>query len=136
MPIFPQLAQVFPLILAPGVIALARKQRRLAWLDGPVLVGLAVIGAAVLWTLLLAMAYEETITRSVVARGVLLGIVAVAGDTWATRKRKAQEEPAPAQETPSAAPTVEVVPPEMTPRNDVPRPREMQLDFRDGEKVG
>jgi hypothetical protein len=46
MPLFPQIAQLFPLVLAPGVVALARRQRPLARIDGPLLVGLCVIGAA------------------------------------------------------------------------------------------
>lgn len=127
MPLFPQIAQLFPLVLAPGVVALARRQKRLAWLDGLLLVGLCVVGAAVLWTLLIAVAYEEPISRAVVARGVLMGLAAVCADTWATRKAKAQEEPAVREETPSAAPTI-AAPPDLTPRNDVPR-REMDLDF-------
>lgn len=102
---FSQLVQLFPLILAPGVIALARRQKRLAWLDGPVLVWSAVVGAAVLWTLLLALAYSEPITRGVVARGVLLGLLSACADTWATRKAKPAEGASPAQQTPSAAPT-------------------------------
>ncbi len=128
MPLFPQVAQLFPLVLAPGVVALARRQRPLARIDGPLLVGLCVVGAAVLWTLLLAVAYEEPITRSVVARGILMGLASVCADTWATRKAKTQEEPAPAAETPSAEPTVEAAPPDLTPRNDVPRGT-MDLEF-------
>lgn len=134
MPLFPQVAQFFPLILAPGVVALARRQRRLAWIDGPLLVWACVVGAAVLWTLLLAAAMGEDITRGVVGRGVLLGLTSALADTWATRKGKAQEEAAPAPETPSAEPTVEAAPVDLTPRNDLPRePREMQLNFDDSK---
>ena len=125
---FSSVAQFFPLILAPGVVALARRQRRLAWIDGPLLVWSCVVGAAVLWTLLIAVAYEEPITRGVVGRGVLLGLTSALADTWATRKGKAQEEAAPAPETPSAEPTVEAAPPDLTPRNDVPRGT-MDLEF-------
>ena len=128
MPLFPQVAQFFPLILAPGVVALARRQRRLAWIDGPLLVWSCVVGAAVLWTLLLAAAMGEDITRGVVGRGVLLGLTSALADTWATRKGKAQEEAAPVPETPSAEPTVEAAPPDLTPRNDVPRGT-MDLEF-------
>jgi hypothetical protein len=134
MQIFPQIAQLFPLVLAPGVVALARRQRPLARIDGPLLVGLCVIGAAVLWTLLLAVAYEEPVTRSVVARGILMGLASVCADTWATRKAKAQEGPAAREETPSAAPTV-AAPPDLTPRPDVPKPREMQLNFDDAGSI-
>ena len=125
---FSSVAQFFPLILAPGVVALARRQRRLAWIDGPLLVWACVVGAAVLWTLLLAAAMGEDITRGVVGRGVLLGLTSALADTWATRKGKAQEEAAPAAETPSAEPTVEAAPPDLTPRNDVPRGT-MDLEF-------
>ena len=125
---FSSVAQFFPLILAPGVVALARRQRRLAWIDGPLLVWSCVVGAAVLWTLVLAAAMGEDITRGVVGRGVLLGLTAALADTWATRKGKAQEEAAPAAETPSAEPTVEAAPPDLTPRNDVPRGT-MDLEF-------
>ena len=125
---FSSVAQFFPLILAPGVVALARRQRRLAWIDGPLLVWSCVVGAAVLWTLVLAAAMGEDITRAVIGRGVLLGLTSALADTWATRKGKAQEEAAPVPETPSAEPTVEAAPVDLTPRNDVPR-REMDLDF-------
>ena len=138
MPIFAQVSQFFPLVLAPGVVALARRQKRLAWLDGPLLVWSCVVGAAVLWTLLIAVAYEEPITRGVVGRGVLLGLTSALADTWATRKGKAQEVAAPAAETPSAEPTVEAAPVDLTPRNDLPRePREMDLNFdRDPKPSG
>jgi hypothetical protein len=136
---FSQLAQFFPLVLAPGVIAMVRRQKRLAWLDGPVRVWAAVVGAAVLWTLLLALAYEEPITRSTVARGVLMGLTAALADTWATRKAKAQEEPPPAQEQASPAVaddrSTEVVAPPLTPENTGTR-REMDLDWKDSPSSG
>lgn len=135
---FSQLAQVFPLILAPGVIAMARRQRVFRWLDGPVRVWLAVIGAAVLWTVLLSLAYSEPISRAVIARGVLQGLVAACADTWATRKAKTQEEPAPPEQSASKAPagtfsddrSTEVAAPPLTPENTGAR-REMDLDWKD-----
>ena len=93
MPLFSQVSQFFPLILAPGVVALARRQKRLAWIDGPLLVWSCVVGAAVLWTLLLAAAMGEDIGRAVVARGVIMGLTSALADTWATRKTVDPPEP-------------------------------------------
>ena len=115
MPLFPQVAQFFPLILAPGVVALARRQQRLAWIDGPLLVWACVVGAAVLWTLVLAAAMGEDITRAVVARGVIMGLTAALADTWATRKTPAAEPQVPPEPpTVPAAPDVTPLPVERT----------------------
>ena len=113
MPLFPQVAQFFPLILAPGVVALARRQQRLAWIDGPLLVWACVVGAAVLWTLLLAAAMGESITRAVIARGVIMGLTSALADTWATRKKA--DPPEPDAQVPADAPTVVSAPPDVTP---------------------
>ena len=113
MPLFPQVAQFFPLILAPGVVALARRQQRLAWLDGPLLVWSCVVGAAVLWTLLLAAAMGEGITRAVIGRGVFMGLTSALADTWATRKKA--DPPEPDAQVPADAPTLVSAPPDVTP---------------------
>jgi hypothetical protein len=126
MPLFPQVAQFFPLILAPGVVALARRQKRLAWIDGPLLVWCCVVGAAVLWTLLLAAAMGEDITRAVVARGVIMGLTSALADTWATRKTA--DPPEPDAQVPADAPTVVAAPPDVTPVAPSGA-RAMDLDF-------
>ena len=125
---FPQIAQFFPLILAPGVIAMVRRQKPFRWLDGPLLVWLAVIGAAVLWTLLIALAYSEAITRGVVGRGVLLGITAALADTWATRKKLDPEAFAEVRLPMPSAPPTDVALPDLTP-DTAGTARAMDLDF-------
>ena len=110
---FSSVAQFFPLILAPGVVALARRQRRLAWIDGPLLVWSCVVGAAVLWTLVLAAAMGEDITRAVIARGVIMGLTSALADTWATRNKA--DSPGPDAQVPADAPTVVSAPPDVTP---------------------
>lgn len=86
MPEIQQLTHVFPLLLAPAVIALARRQRRLAWLDGMALVWLAVCGAAVLWTVVLGLAMGEALNRAMVARGLLTGLVAAVSHSFTNGK--------------------------------------------------
>ena len=69
--------QVFSVLLAPAAIDAARRTKRLGWLDGMVLVWTAVIGAAFLWTVLVGLAFGEPLSREMIARGILCGVVAV-----------------------------------------------------------
>lgn len=105
MPTFQAISEFFPVILAPGVVALARGR----WpgvhraVDG-LLVWLAVVGAAVLWALVLGAAHGEPVGYEMVRRGFVLGLVSACAHTL-VRKPKA-EEPAPA-EVPAAPVTPE-----------------------------
>lgn len=116
MPLFPQIAQFFPVVLAPGVVALVRRQRPLPWLDGPVVVWLAVCGAAVLWAIVCGLATGESFGPEMVRRGLLLGLVSACAHTLATGKGKPAEVATPPGDTPSeAAPTLVAAPPDVTP---------------------
>lgn len=80
------LAQVFPLLLAPAVIAWARRQKPLAFLDGALLVWTCVIGAAVLWTALIDLATGVSLGLETAARGLLCGVVSTITHTLLTGK--------------------------------------------------
>lgn len=69
--------QAFSVLLAPAAIDAARRTKRLGWLDGMLLVWTAVVGAAVLWTVLIGLAFGEPLSRGMVSQGVLCGLVAV-----------------------------------------------------------
>lgn len=104
---FAEISRLFPLVLAPAVVALARRQKRVVWLDGIVLVWLAVCGAAVLWALLIAVTAGEAIGPEVVRRGLLMGLVAAATHTL-FRKPEPAAEAVPEAEVPPV--TVDVSP--------------------------
>ena len=103
---FEAIAQFFPVILAPGVVALARGR----WpgvhraVDG-LIVWLAVIGAAVVWAVLLGAAFGEPFGPDMVRRGFVLGLVSACAHTWATFKKPAAAAPSipPPAETPFTA---------------------------------
>lgn len=105
MPHFEAIAQFFPVILAPGVVALARGR----WpgvhraVDG-LIVWAAVIGAACVWAVLLGAAFGEPFGPDMVRRGFVLGLVSACAHTWARYQGKPQAEsiPPPA-ETPFTA---------------------------------
>ena len=92
MPHFEAISQFFPVILAPGVVALARGR----WpgvhraVDG-LIVWLAVIGAACVWAVLLGIAFGEPFGPDMVRRGFVLGLVSACAHTWATYKPKPKE---------------------------------------------
>lgn len=96
MSTFESIAQFFPLVLAPGVVALARGR----WpgvhraVDG-LLVWLAVTGAAVLWTLAIGAAFGEPFGPDMVRRGFLLGLVSACGHTLAKYRPKPADPPEP-----------------------------------------
>lgn len=85
---FATLAQFFSVLLAPAAIDAARRTKRLGWLDGMLLVWLAVVGAAVLWTVVIGLALGEPIGRTMVARGLLCGLVACVERWMRTGKGK------------------------------------------------
>jgi len=60
MQIVDTLLRLFPLVLAPAVVRIARATR-LRWLDGALLVWLAVAGAGVAWTVVIGLATGEAI---------------------------------------------------------------------------
>lgn len=94
MPTFEAIAQFFPVILAPGVVALARGRwpRVHKAVDG-LIVWLAVIGAGVLWALVIGVAFGEPFSREMVRRGFLLGLLAACAHTWVKYQPKAEEAP-------------------------------------------
>lgn len=104
MPTFEAIAQFFPVILAPGVVALARGR----WpgvhkaVDG-LIVWAAVIGAGVLWALVLGAAFGEPFGHEMVRRGFLLGLLAACGHTLAKYRPKPTEQVPEARETPFTA---------------------------------
>ena len=106
MPHFEAISQFFPVILAPGVVALARGR----WpgvhraVDG-LIVWAAVIGAAVVWAVILGIAFGEPFGPDMVRRGFVLGLVSACAHTWATFKKPAAEAPSipPPAETPFTA---------------------------------
>lgn len=122
MPTFEAISQFFPVVLAPGVVALARGR----WpkvhkaVDG-LIVWAAVIGAAVLWAMVIGAAFGESFSREMVRRGFLLGLVSACGHTLLRR-------PKPAEEAPEAsAPDTVVAPPPVTPETH--GQGKMDLDF-------
>jgi hypothetical protein len=135
MPLFAQVSQFFPLVLAPATIRLARQQKRLAGLDGILLVWATVVGAAVLWTVFLAVVFDEPVGRDVVRRGLVLGVVAAFGHTLATGKGKGLLPAQPSAAPPGTvslpmppAPPTEIAPVDVTPANTGAQ-REMDLDW-------
>ena len=134
MQIVDTLPRLFPLVLAPAVVRIARATR-LRWLDGALLVWLAVAGAGVAWTVVIGLATGEAISRAMVARGLLMGLAAAAVHTLATGKGRgllpAQPNAAPPKTVslpmPDAPPT-EVAPVDITPANTGAQ-REMDLDW-------
>lgn len=121
MSLFSQIAQFFPVVLAPGVVAIVRRQKPLPWLDGPVVVWLAVCGAAVLWAIVCGLATGESFGPEMVRRGLLLGLVSACAHTLASGKDKAAE--APSQATLDAAPGgVVELPPVLAPPDVTPIP--------------
>lgn len=128
MPTFQSLAELFPVILAPGVVALARGRwpRVHKAVDG-LIVWLAVIGAGVLWALVIGAAFGEPFGHEMVRRGFLLGLLAACGHTLAKyRPKEAEPESAP------SAPDTIAAPPQLTPENTGARPPKMDLEF-DGQ---
>lgn len=128
------LMQVFPLFLAPAVVDMARRQR-FKWLDGVLLVWSAVVGAAVLWTIVLGLAMGEHVSREMVARGILCGLVAAVERTLRTGKGRSM---LPAVDPPQLdvvppVPSLPVVP-DATPTPVVTEPPRPDLDFSDAPK--
>lgn len=123
------LMQVFPLFLAPAVVDMARRQR-FKWLDGILLVWLAVVGAAVLWTVVLGLAMGEPLSREMVARGILCGLVAAVERTLRTGKGRTLL-PAVDPPNPDAVPLVPSLPavPDGPPTPVVTDPPQPDLDF-------
>jgi len=86
---FHDLAQFFPLVIAPGLIAYARRR----WpslvangsLDGLV-VWLFVVLAAVLFSLAIDFAFGAPVTLDAFRRGVLLGLTSATAHTLVTGK--------------------------------------------------
>jgi hypothetical protein len=94
---FQQVAQLFPLVVAPGVVAYVRRRWPAlvahGYLDGLV-VWLAVVLAAVLFSLLIDFAFGVPITMDGFRRGILLGFTSATTHTLATGKGRAAEAPA------------------------------------------
>jgi hypothetical protein len=121
---FVDVAPYFSAVLAPGVVALARRRypRVGVAVDG-LLVWLAVAGAAVLFSVGIGVTVGEPFGVTMVRRGLLLGFLACAGHTLATGRGRPPVAP-----LPDAPSTLDGMTVPVTPRNDVPR---MQLDFDD-----
>ena len=117
------LMQAFSVLLAPAAIDLARRTKRLWWLDGMLLVWTVVVGAAVLWTILVGLAFGEPITRTLVAQGLLCGIVAVVERWMRTGKGRgllpAVDPPQPDEPGPVLKPSADAV---ILSVSDLPRP--------------
>jgi len=96
--------QIFSVLLVPAAMDLARRQRRLWWLDGMLLVWTVVVGAAVLWTVVIGLAFGERITPALVAQGLLCGLVAVV-ERWMRTGKGRGLLPAVDPPQPDAAPT-------------------------------
>jgi predicted cobalt transporter CbtA len=92
------ITQHFPLIIAPGVVAYVRRRWPAVvssgFLDG-LLVWLAVVIAAVAFSLLVDFAFGVPLTIDAFRRGVLLGLTSATAHTLATGKGKAARQPAP-----------------------------------------
>ncbi len=88
---FVDIARIFPLVIAPGVIAYIRRRWpalvTMGALDGLV-VWLFVVLAAVLFSLLVDFAFGVPVTLDAFRRGVLLGLTSTTAHTLATGKGK------------------------------------------------
>jgi hypothetical protein len=85
-------AQLFPLIIAPGVVAYVRRRWPATVTSGAIdglLVWLFVVLAAVAFSLLIDFAFGVTLGIDAFRRGVLLGLTSATAHTLATGKGKA-----------------------------------------------
>jgi hypothetical protein len=85
-------AQFFPLVIAPGIVAIVRRRWPTLVTSGAIdglVVWLAVVLAAVLFSLLIDFAFGATIGIDTYRRGVLLGLTSATAHTLATGKGKA-----------------------------------------------
>ena len=115
------LMQVFSVLLVPAAVDLARRQKRLWWLDGMLLVWTVVVGAAVLWTILVGLAFGERLTPALVAQGLLCGLVACVERWMRTGKGRSllPEVDPPIPDAPVLKPSAETL---ILSVSDLPRP--------------
>lgn len=105
---FQDLANLFPAILAPALVAHLR--RRCPVIDGA-LVLFCVAVAGVAFSIVIGLAFAEPFSAAMVRRGVLLGVSAVAAHTMAKGKLAPQAAPVvPEPPTPPAIPDAGVTP--------------------------
>jgi predicted cobalt transporter CbtA len=125
-PSFHLAAQFFPLVIAPGIVAFVRRRWPALVTSGAIdglVVWLAVVLAAVGFSLLIDFAFGATIGIDTYRRGVLLGLTSATAHTLATGKGKAV---APAPSLPDlSVPGVEVD----EDRTKVARVTRADLDF-------
>jgi hypothetical protein len=85
-------AQFFPLVIAPGIVAYIRRRWPVVVSSGAIdglVVWLAVVIAAVAFSLLIDFAFGVPLTIDAFRRGVLLGLTSATAHTLATGKGRA-----------------------------------------------
>jgi hypothetical protein len=129
--IFAALAQAFPAVIAPGIVAYVRRR----WptvghdVDG-LLVWLAVVLAAVAWEVVIGLAFGMREPLLLVRNGIALGVVAASAHTLATGAGKPAN--APAQ---SDASTLQGAPSDATPGATArPWPPKADLEWSDDKR--
>jgi hypothetical protein len=111
-PSFHTFAQLFPLVIAPGVIAYIRRRWPSTVASGAIdglVVWLFVVLAAVLFSLVIDFAFGVSLTIDAFRRGVLLGLTSATAHTLATGKgRPVAPSPPPVSLPDPSAPAIEV----------------------------